>query len=187
MTEETTTSQNNVLKTVLIGGLVIAAFFGAYRFASAGNGRAANAGAAPLQAATGPNSQSTGGSGGASGGADAAGAGCACCGGGGATTANGITGDPVSGKAEMSGGIQVVTVDVGSTYSPNVIKLKAGVPAEITFGQSSNCASQIVSEDLGFTADSSAGPRTVKLGALKAGTYSFHCSMNMVFGQIVVE
>ena len=98
-----------------------------------------------------------------------------------------MTGDPVEGTAQVSGGVQAIAVKVGTTYSPNVIKLKAGIPAEITFGQGGGCTAQVVSSDLGFSEDLSAGPKVVKLPALDKGTYAFSCGMNMVFGQIVVE
>ena len=71
--------------------------------------------------------------------------------------------------------------------NPSVIKLKAGVPAEITFGQSSGCTGYVQSEDLGFQADLRGGPQTVRLQGLQPGTYGFACGMNMVTGQIVVE
>ena len=41
--------------------------------------------------------------------------------------------------------------------------------------------------DLGFSEDLSSGPKTIKLGALKAGTYAFTCGMQMVTGTIVVK
>jgi hypothetical protein len=186
---DTTTPQNNALRTVIIAGLVVAAFFGAYRFASAGSGRKAQAASVQTAAAPNPNAQAGGQSGatGAAGAAGGAGGGCACCGSGGAPTANGVTGDPVTAIAQKAAGIQVASVKVTTTYSPNIIKLKAGVPAEITFSQAAGCTGQVVSEDLGFSEDLSAGPRTVKLDGLAKGTYAFHCGMGMVFGQIVVE
>ena len=61
------------------------------------------------------------------------------------------------------------------------------MPAEITFGQSSGCTGVVQSADLGFNEDLSAGPKTVKLKGLKAGTYGFACGMNMVQGTIVVQ
>ena len=61
------------------------------------------------------------------------------------------------------------------------------MPAEITFGQSSGCTAQVVSTELGFSEDLTAGPKVVKLPALDKGTYAFTCGMRMVFGKIVVE
>jgi plastocyanin domain-containing protein len=76
---------------------------------------------------------------------------------------------------------------VTTVYNPNTIKLKAGVPAEITFSQAQGCTQVVQSTDLGFSEDLSAGPKTVKLQGLQPGTYAFSCGMNMVFGKIVVE
>jgi hypothetical protein len=175
ITQETK-KRNTALQFVIIGVLVLGAFFGAYKFASARNGQSAPAAAGVSQAA----------SPGAAAPADGATPACACCGSG-APTANGVTGDPVEGAAVVAGGIQAIAVDVGTTYSPNIIKLKVGVPAEITFGQGGGCTAQVMSTDLGFSEDLSAGPKVVKLAALEKGTYSFSCGMSMVFGQIVVE
>jgi hypothetical protein len=170
-TTQETKKQNTALQLVLIGGLVVAAFFGAYKFASARTGQSATP-AAGVSQTPGPGAVTP------AGGTTPA---CACCGSG-APTTNGVTGDPVEGTA-----VQAIAVNVGTTYSPNIIKLKAGIPAEITFGQGGGCTAQVVSADLGFSEDLSAGPKVVKLAALDKGTYSFSCGMNMVFGQIVVE
>ena len=84
--------------------------------------------------------------------------------------------------------VQAITVDLSQGYyQPNVIKLAAGVPTQLTFGQGSGCLAQIMSKDLGFFEDLTAGPVTINLPALDAGEYSFACGMEMVFGKIVVE
>jgi len=92
-----------------------------------------------------------------------------------------------SGVAQTQGGVQKVSVDVGFKYTPDVIRLKAGVPAEITFSQAQGCTAVVQSSELGFQEDLSSGPKTVKLGGLQPGTYGFACGMNMVRGQIVVS
>ena len=61
------------------------------------------------------------------------------------------------------------------------------MPTEITFSQSSGCTGYVQSQDLGFQADLTSGPQTVKLPALQPGTYGFACGMGMVTGQIVVQ
>jgi plastocyanin len=111
-----------------------------------------------------------------------------------AATSGDTTGDTASagsssggGASGEAGGVQKITVNIGgSGYKPNVVKLKAGVPTEITFGQSQGCTGSVQSQDLGFQADLTAGPQTVKLAALQPGTYGFACGMGMVTGQIVV-
>ncbi len=108
-----------------------------------------------------------------------------CCGGG-SSGSGASTGKTAS--ATVSGGVQRIKVDVSQGYyDPGNIVLKAGVPTEITFGQSSGCTGIVQSQDLNFQADLTGGPATVKLQPLKAGTYGFACGMNMVHGTITVR
>lgn len=165
------------LRGVVLASLVIAVFVGAYAFASAkspGIGANATAGGTVAGGPTGAP-------------AGAATPACACCGSS-APTKDGVTGDAINGSATIDGDVQKISVDLSKGYyDPNVITLKAGLPAEITFGQSGGCTGQVMSQELGFFEDLTASPRTVKLPALKKGTYSFSCGMQMVFGKIVVE
>jgi plastocyanin len=99
-----------------------------------------------------------------------------------------ITGPATEAAAVVSGGVQRINVEVANNvYSPNVIKLKAGVPAQLTFGQSQGCTAVVMSQDLGFREDLTSGPKTVDLKPLQPGTYSFSCGMKMVFGKVIVE
>jgi plastocyanin len=193
MTTKTNAKSNDSLRWVLVVGLVLVAFFGAYKFASARSGlssgvAAAQAGvrATSAQAAAGAAGSASRATSGQTG-AASSGAGCACCGGGGAPTTGGVTGPPTTGTASVAGGVQKVSVEVTTVYNPNTIKLKAGVPAEITFSRAQGCTQVVQSIDLGFSEDLSAGPKTVKLDGLRPGTYAFSCGMQMVFGKIVVE
>ena len=158
---------SNVPRYAMIAVLAAVAFFGAYRFASASNQQGESGGI--VAAASGLLPAASG----------AAAGGDGCCGGGGA---------PVEGAATVEGDVQKIAVDLSTgSYNPNIIKLKAGVPTEITFGASGGCTASVQSPDLGFNEDLTSGPKTVKLGALQPGTYNFACGMNMVTGQIVVE
>lgn len=190
---------NGTVRWLGVALVATAVFAGAYAFAQGRSGATAygqdgyaNTGApaatAPTPATPDSAAPATGGSGpgAASAGASAAG-GCACCGGGGAPTAGGVTGSPVEGTAKLDGGVQRIAVDVTTVYNPNVIKLKAGVPAEITFSGAQGCTGQVISNDLGFSEDLTTGPKTVKLSNLKPGEYAFSCGMSMVFGKVVVE
>lgn len=183
----TATTQKLTLRWVIVGLLVVVAFFSAYKFASASNA-ADTAVAADVQRGSAAGSV-VGATGAASGSGSSAsgGSACACCGSS-KPTADGVTGDKVEAAATVSGGVQKIDVDVSSgTYSPNIIKLKAGVPAEITFANGSGCTGQVMSQELNFFEDISAGSKTVKLPALEAGEYPFYCGMQMVYGKIVVE
>jgi len=172
-TENANSARGQAVRFTVIAALVLMAFFVSYRFAVADNASAS----ADLAATAVTNPTGSYGAAGAD-----AGAGCACCGTGGSS-------EPVEGAAAVDAdGVQRITVDTSTGgYNPNVIKLQAGVPAEITFGQAGGCLAQVMSADLGFYEDLQAGPRTIALPALSAGTYGFSCGMEMVFGQIVVE
>jgi len=171
--------RSGVTRYAILAVLVAGAFFGAYQFAQAGNGRqVADAATAPANGAIPAADSSAGGTGGS---------GCACCGST-APTEGGVTGDLSEGAATVTGDVQTISVDLSKGYyEPNAITLKAGVPAEITFGQSTGCTGQVLSKDLNFFEDLTAGPKTVKLPALDAGEYAFSCGMEMVYGKIIVQ
>lgn len=177
MSEETTTAATggNTLRYFVFLVLVLGAFLGAYRYAAARTGGSVSE--PPPVSAT-PASGLSG---------NQTGSACACCGSS-APTENGLTGEKVEGRATVDGAVQKISVDVSKGYyEPNQIVLKAGVPAEITFGQGSGCTAQVISNELGFGEDISASPKTVRLPALEKGEYPFYCGMQMVFGKIVVE
>lgn len=146
---------------VIVGVLIVAAIYGAYRVLSVSNGRGAVS--APASTST---SQPT----------SAA-----------QQSAGNVTGPEVVGTAKLVDGVQKISVDVSTTYDPNVIQLKAGIPAELTFGQGQGCRGVVHSQELGFSEDLSSGPKTVKLKGLSSGTYGFSCGMDMVFGEVVVR
>ena len=95
---------------------------------------------------------------------------------------------PSTASVDASGKTQTAKVDTASgIFSPAQITLKAGIPAEIAFGQSGGCISEVVFSELGVTQDLTAGPATVKLPALGPGTYKFACAMGHQSGTVVVE
>ena len=182
MTEKDTkvsAKSSNTVRYAIIGAIVVAAFVGSYSLAVAKAGKVnVDQGSATGLAATPAvfGGLTTDGDPATDGGAA-----CACCGGAG-------SGEPIEGSATVDGDVQKIDVDLSTgSYNPNTIKLKAGVPTEITFGQSSGCTAEVMSKELGFFEDLTNGPVTVKLGALEPGTYSFSCGMEMVFGTIFVE
>jgi len=186
-----TATTSPALRWALVLMLAVLAFFATYRYAIA-RGSVAPSAVASGPVATPGSAGATGATGGCCGGKAAASATGAtgkagvavggCCGGGvpaGATTSK---------SATVSGAVQKITIDTSKGYyDPTTVSLKAGVPAEITFTQSSGCLGQVQSSDLNFSEDLTGGPKTIKLGALKAGTYSFSCGMQMQFGSIVVK
>lgn len=172
MSTENTTANNTVARYIVIAALVAVAFFTSYRFANAASG---------AQPAFNDNVSAQYASDSAAAGSGCGGSGGGCCGGGG-------SGEAIEGAAVLDAdGIQRISVDATTGYNPNVIKLAAGVPAEITFSEAYGCLGQVMSRDLNFFEDLQTGSKTVSLPALEAGTYSFSCGMEMVFGSIVVE
>lgn len=180
--EQTSIREGSGLRWLLIALVVIVAFFASYRFAAANSANsAAKAAVAAPALASAPAANAPAGAPAAD--PAAGGAGCACCGG-----AQPPAGEQTSKAAAVEGGVQKISVDLSKGYyDPTQIELKAGVPAEITFGQGSGCMAQVQSQELGFFEDLTGGPKTVKIPALKAGTYPFSCGMQMVFGAIVVK
>jgi Cu+-exporting ATPase len=92
--------------------------------------------------------------------------------------------------AELAGGVQRIEVTVRGGYSPDVIRLRQGVPTELVFDrqETGECTSRVVFGDLGVSAALPAFTRTtVRLTPERAGQFGFACGMNMVHGTLVVE
>ncbi|MHB8923811.1 MAG: cupredoxin domain-containing protein [Coriobacteriia bacterium] len=95
---------------------------------------------------------------------------------------------PSTATVDASGTLQTATVETASgAFDPGTVVLKAGVPAQISFGQAAGCLTEVVVADLGLTQDLTAGAATLKLPALEPGTYQFACAMGHQTGQFVVE
>ena len=74
--------------------------------------------------------------------------------------------------AELAGGVQRIGVTVKGGYSPEVIRLRQGVPAELVFDrqESGDCTSRVVFPDLAVSAALPAYQRTtVRLNPATAG------------------
>ena len=92
--------------------------------------------------------------------------------------------------AELAGGAQRAEVTVRGGYAPEVIRLRQGVPAELTFDrqESGDCTSRVVFPDFQVSAALPAYQRTtVRLTPERAGQFGFACGMNMIHGTLVVE
>lgn len=86
--------------------------------------------------------------------------------------------------------VQKVNVTVAGGYDPEVVTLKQGVPAELTFTRTNEkgCLDVVHSEQMGFEEELPLNqPKTVTVPTDKAGEYQFSCGMDMVFGKVVVE
>ncbi|MCX6816071.1 MAG: cupredoxin domain-containing protein [Candidatus Aenigmarchaeota archaeon] len=97
--------------------------------------------------------------------------------------------NPVTGQV-VQDGKQVVTLTMqGSTYNPNPIRLKKGVPVEITVDMNSvqGCMRGIQIPVFNVRKTVTPTDNTITFTPDKAGTFGFSCFMGMGKGQIVVE
>jgi hypothetical protein len=96
---------------------------------------------------------------------------------------------PAAKTAVVSAGkVQRFTIAIGAKgYAPSRIVAKAGTPIVLTVGKGEGCAAGFDMPKLGVHIDNSAGSASAELGALKAGSYQYTCSMGMVTGELVVR
>ena len=90
----------------------------------------------------------------------------------------------------LAGGVQRLEVTVKGGYSPEVIRVRQGVPVELTFDrqESGDCTSRVVFPDFRVSAALPAWQRTtVRLDPGQAGEFGFACGMNMIHGTLIVE
>jgi P-type Cu+ transporter len=92
--------------------------------------------------------------------------------------------------AELAGGVQRVTVTVRGGYNPEVVRVRQGVPVELTFDrqESGDCTSRVVFPDFQISAALPAYQQTtIRFDPRQPGDFGFACGMNMVHGWLVVE
>ena len=95
-----------------------------------------------------------------------------------------------SSRAELRAGVQEVEVTVKGGYSPNVIRVRQGVPLRVTFDrqEGGECTSEVVFPDFRMRRALPAFARsTVQLVPDQTGEFGFACGMNMVHGRLIVE
>lgn len=92
--------------------------------------------------------------------------------------------------AEVTGGVQEVDITVKGGYSPNLIRVRAGVPLKLNFNrqESGDCTSRVVFPDFGVSKTLPAfGKASVEFVPDRPGEFGFACGMNMVHGTLIVE
>src|SRR5262245_56031360 len=92
--------------------------------------------------------------------------------------------------AELTGGVQRATVTVRGGYSPEVLRVRQGVPVELTFDrqESGDCTSRVVFPDFRVSGALRAFRQTiVRLDPVEPGEFGFACGMNMIHGSLIVE
>ena len=94
-------------------------------------------------------------------------------------------------EPRMEDGVQVVDVEAGATFSPDRIRLVAGVPARLVVTRTveNTCVTEVMvpAYDVGPVALPLGEPVAVEFTPTEAGDVSFACGMDMVTGQIVVS
>jgi Cu+-exporting ATPase len=92
--------------------------------------------------------------------------------------------------AEQVGDGQEVRITVKGGYSPDLVRVRQGVPLRIVFDrqESGECTSRVVFPDFSLNQSLPAHAQTqVSLLPDRAGEFGFACGMNMVHGKLVVE
>ena len=92
--------------------------------------------------------------------------------------------------AEIRAGVQEIEITVKGGYSPDVIRVREGVPLRLVFDrqEAGDCTSRVVFSDFGVSKSLPAyGKATLEFTPDRAGEFTFTCGMNMVHGTIVVE
>ncbi|HET7277784.1 MAG TPA: heavy metal translocating P-type ATPase [Dermatophilaceae bacterium] len=94
-----------------------------------------------------------------------------------------------TGRAEITGGVQVVTVTVKGGYTPELIQVESGTPVRLVFDrqESGDCSSRVVFPDFRINQPLPAYARTaVEFLPAQPGVYDFACGMNMLHGRLQV-
>lgn len=89
----------------------------------------------------------------------------------------------------QNGNAQKITLSMKNyNYYPSTIKVKGGVPVEITLDSSiGGCYRSFNINDFGVHAYSSSPAQKITFTPTKKGTFRFACSMGMGTGTIIVE
>lgn len=92
--------------------------------------------------------------------------------------------------AQLRGGVQQVDIEVRGGYSPDFVRVSAGIPVRLRFNRQDNsdCTSRVVFPDLRKGVSLAAFDTTaVDLLIEEPGEYPWACGMNMLHGRLLVE
>jgi len=93
-------------------------------------------------------------------------------------------------RATVHGGRQEVPITVKGGYSPNLIRVTAGVPVRLVFDRQDNsgCTERVVFPDFGVSRTLAAFAKTpVEFTPTETGEFGWACGMNMLHGRLIVE
>src|SRR6266511_4319116 len=95
-----------------------------------------------------------------------------------------------AGIAHRVGDAQEVRITVRGGYSPDLVRVKQGIPLRMVFDrkESGECTSRVVFPDFALNRALPAYAATaVEFTPDRSGRFGFACGMNMVHGTLVVE
>jgi Cu+-exporting ATPase len=93
-------------------------------------------------------------------------------------------------RAALGDGVQEVRVTVKGGYTPDLIRVRQGVPLRLIFDrqEAGDCTSRVVFPDFAASKSLPAfGTATLELTPDRAGRFDFACGMNMIHGALIVE
>lgn len=95
-----------------------------------------------------------------------------------------------SSAAQVKGNVQEIVITVKGGYSPDIIRVKKGIPLRLIFDrqEAGECSSRVVFPD--FKASKTLAPfanTTLEFTPDKVGKFGFACGMNMLHGSLIVE
>jgi len=93
-------------------------------------------------------------------------------------------------EASLRGGIQEIAITVKGGYSPDVIRVREGIPVRLLFNrqEASDCTSRVSFPDFNVSRSLPAFTTTaLEFTPDKPGSFRFSCGMNMVHGTLLVE
>ncbi|AFY73584.1 hypothetical protein Syn7502_01516 [Synechococcus sp. PCC 7502] len=97
---------------------------------------------------------------------------------------------PKSQKAEISDGVQEVTITVDGGYVPSLVTVKRGQPVRLQFNRRdpSSCLEKVLFPDFHVAQDLTLNQTTpVEFTPDSLGVFQFSCGMGMFHGAIAVE
>jgi len=99
-----------------------------------------------------------------------------------------ISGNIINDNSKNTEEIQKIVIGFKGNYYPNTIRVKQGIPVEITLDNSvKGCYRSFNIKSLGVSKSSSSPLDTIKFTPNKKGSFEFACGMRMGYGTIVVE
>lgn len=92
--------------------------------------------------------------------------------------------------AEVSSGVQEVTIQVRGGYSPDTVRVRRDRPVRLVFDrqETSSCSEEIVLGDFSVRRFLPPFAKTaVEFTPRQPGTFDFTCGMGMLHGKLIVE